>query len=59
MNTYLFVWNPTVWKWTHLELSIELLNKTGSFAEPWSCSSYKKVKPGDRAFLVRVGKSPK
>jgi 5-methylcytosine-specific restriction protein A len=59
MNTYLFVWNPAVWNWTHLEQSIELLNKTGSHSEAWSCSSYKKVKPGDRAFLVRVGKSPK
>lgn len=59
MNTYLFAWNPTVWKWTDLEPAIEELNKTGSVTELWSCSSYKKVKPGDRAFLVRVGKSPK
>lgn len=59
MNTYLFVWNPSVWKWAHLEQSIEQLYKTGSYTEAWSCSSYKKVKPGDRAFLMRVGKSPK
>jgi 5-methylcytosine-specific restriction enzyme A len=59
MNTYLFVWNPSVWKWEHLEQSIEQLNKTGSYTEAWSCSSHKKVKPGDRAFLARVGKSPK
>jgi 5-methylcytosine-specific restriction protein A len=59
MSTYLFVWNPKVWKWIHLEQSIEQLNKTGSVTEAWSCSSYKKVRPGDRAFLMRVGKSPK
>jgi 5-methylcytosine-specific restriction protein A len=58
-NTYLFVWNPEVWKWIHLEQSIEQLQKTGSVTEAWSCSSHKKVKPGDRAFLMKVGKSPK
>lgn len=25
----------------------------------WSCISYKKVKPGDRAFFVKVAKEPK
>lgn len=59
MSTYLFVWNPSVWKWDHLEQSIEQLKRSGSYTEAWSCSSYKKVKLGDRAFLVRVGKSPK
>jgi 5-methylcytosine-specific restriction enzyme A len=59
MNTFLFVWNPEVWKWINLEQCIEQLNETGSVTEAWSCSSYKKVKPGDRAFLMRVGKPPK
>ncbi len=58
MSTYLFIWNPKVWNWTHLEQSIELLNKTGHYAEAWSCISHRQVKLGDRAFLMRVGKSP-
>ena len=59
MNTYLFTWNPTVWDWTHRQESIDQLYKTGSVVEEWNCSSHKKVRQGDRAFLMQVGKAPK
>lgn len=55
MNTFLFTWNPSVWSWNHLEQSIEQLNKCGYVSEAWSCSSFKKVRIGDRAFLVKLG----
>lgn len=59
MNTYLFVWNPDKWNWTTLEQSIAQLADTGKVTEKWSCRSYKTIKPGDRAFLARVGVSPR
>jgi 5-methylcytosine-specific restriction protein A len=59
MNTYLFVWNPDKWNWTTLEQSIVQLADTGKVTEEWSCRSYKTIKPGDRAFLARVGVSPR
>lgn len=51
MSAYLFVWNPNKWKWTHLEQQIEELQNNGKTTERWSCRSYKRIKPGDRAFL--------
>lgn len=59
MNAYLFVWNPDKWNWTTLEKAIEELQKSGKTTERWSCRSYRTIKPGDRAFLARVGSAPR
>jgi len=65
-NTYLFVWNPNRWgQWAdpnsdpYIENNIEELNNTGKVTLKWSCRSYKSIRPGDRAFLVRLGKTPR
>lgn len=58
-HTYLFVWNPDKWNWTTLEQCIEQLENSGKVTERWSCSSYKTIKPGDRAFLAKVGSEPR
>ncbi|MBF0203271.1 MAG: HNH endonuclease [Desulfamplus sp.] len=59
MKTYLFAWNPKKWNWTTLEQSIEQLHTTGTVKEKWSVISHKKIKVGDRAFLMRLGEEPK
>lgn len=59
MSTYLFVWNPNKWNWVALEDTISQLVETGKVTEMWSCKSHRKIKPGDRAFLARVGVPPK
>ena len=59
INTFLFAWNPEKWKWTTLEQSIEQLENSGKVTERWSCVSHKTIKPGDRAFLVRLGSEPR
>jgi len=58
-NAFLFAWSPDVWPWDDLEESVEEVRRTGSYSDEWTCASHKKAKPGDRAFLVRVGKEPK
>lgn len=65
-NAYLFVWNPNKWsQWTdpnhepHIEKNIEELKNTGKVTLMWSCKSHKRIRPGDRAFLVKVGSSPR
>lgn len=65
-RAYLFVWNPNKWsQWTnpendpYIEKDIEELKNTGKVTLVWSCSSYKSIRPGDRAFLCRVGSFPK
>ena len=59
MKTFLFAWNPKKWDWTTLEQSIEEIKKTGKITDKWSVVSHKKIKPGDRVFLMRLGKEPK
>jgi 5-methylcytosine-specific restriction protein A len=58
-NTYLFVWNPKKWIWQDIDLNIEELKATGKTIQKWSCRSHKKIRPGDRAFLAKVGDAPR
>lgn len=55
MKTFLFVWNPRKWDWTALEETIDLIELTGRANEAWSVVSHKKIQPGDRAFLMKLG----
>ena len=59
MKTYLFTMNPTKWYWEDLDHTIELIEQTGSVSDSWSAASHKKIEPGDRAFLMRLGVEPK
>lgn len=59
MKTYLFSWNPKKWTWETLESDIENIEKTGRSSLQWSVVSHKKIKQGDRAFLMRLGENPK
>jgi len=55
MSTYLFAWNPSNWSWDRLPIALEQIASTGHTTEWWSCQSHRAVRPGDRAFLVRLG----
>ena len=59
MRAFLFVWNPEKWKWHDLDEKINVLQNTGTVSERWSCVSHKKIKEGDRAFLLQLGKGVK
>lgn len=59
MKTYLFAWNPLKWNWTTLEKTIHQVRQTGGSIEKWTVASHKKIQPGDRAFLMRLGEEPK
>ena len=59
MKTFLFVWNPRKWDWTDLEETVDLIERTGCAEEKWSVVSHKKIQPGDRAFLMKLGIEPK
>jgi len=53
--TYLFAWNPDKWEWTNLDEQIEDLKAGRKVIEEWSCTSHKRIRVGDRAFLTLVG----
>lgn len=58
-DAYLLTWNPEHWDWTDRE---EMARQTaeGSRVEArWSCGNTKRIKPGDRLFLLRQGVDPR
>lgn len=59
MNTILFTWNPKKWPWDDLSHAVAEANVEGRHIDRWSCGVTKKIALGDRAFLMRLGMSPK
>jgi len=59
MKAYLFGWNPIKFKWEDLDEDIAALKTNGALKDNWSVASHKTIRPGDRAYIVRVGVEPK
>ena len=59
MNAYLFGWNPAKFAWEEMDSDIQKLKTNGTLEENWSVASYKTIRPGDRAYVMRVGREPK
>jgi len=58
-KAYLFGWNPAKWSWPDLDDDIKKLKASGKLEDNWSVISHKSIRPGDRAYLVRLGVEPK
>lgn len=59
MATYLFAMNPALWSWPELARDIRKLGRSGHLDIRWSSARVRRIEPGSRAFLVRVGVPPK
>jgi len=59
MNAYLFGWNPEKFAWAEMDNDIQKLKTIGTLEENWSVASHKTIRPGDRAYIMRVGREPK
>jgi 5-methylcytosine-specific restriction protein A len=57
--TYLFAWNPAIWNWPELAGDIRKLARRGHLDTEWSCGRHRRIEPGSRAFLVRLGIAPR
>jgi 5-methylcytosine-specific restriction protein A len=55
MNSYLFTWNPSKWKWTDLPEAVFKVNSGEAYYDYWSCGNTKKIKVGDRFLLMKLG----
>lgn len=55
MATYLLTWNPNKWEWEDFDDNLKQVRQTGYCEGSWSCGSTKKIMPGDRFFLIRLG----
>src|SRR5262249_44660675 len=51
--TYLFTWNPRVYAWRDLRADIRKLRRGGVLRTDWSCARSKRIRAGDRFFLLR------
>lgn len=58
MNTYLLAWNPRRWDWEDLAEQALQTAKGESVTGTWTCAS-KRINPGDRLFLIRLGQEPR
>lgn len=58
INTFLFAWNPNRWDWVDLQACIDQLENVGYVERRWSCGNSKRIKKGDRVFLIRLGEEP-
>jgi 5-methylcytosine-specific restriction protein A len=59
LATYLLTWNPERWNWSYLQKSIAEVKTQGYCRERWGCGATKKIVPGDRVFLMKLGKQPR
>lgn len=59
MNTFLFAWNARKWPWPELPEAIENLLRGEEVIEAWRVAAHKRIRVGDRAFMVHVGAEPR
>ncbi len=58
MAAYLVTWNPARWPWTDLGACIAEIEQKGFIDDRWNVGN-RSVVPGDRIFLMRLGKEPR
>lgn len=59
MATYLLTWNPKRWPGKELQRGIRKIEKSGTYEDYWTCGVTKKIRPGDRVFLMKLGEEPR
>jgi len=59
MTTYLLSWNPKVWEWKNIQANIAKVARNGYSEMQWSTGVTKKIKEGDRVFVMKLGVEPR
>ena len=59
MATYLLKWSAKRYRWDDMQENTETVRTQGYCELSWSCGGTKRVAPGDRVFLIRLGEDPK
>src|SRR5687767_12964855 len=59
MTTYLLSWNPKVWEWKNIQANIAEVGRKGYSEMQWSTGVTKKIKAGDRVFVMKLGVEPR
>jgi hypothetical protein len=53
---YLFTWVPDGWPHEELAALVDRFKSHGSAKEPWTCAAHRKIRTGDRAYLLKQRK---
>lgn len=57
MATYLLTWNPLKWDWKELPVLSKAVSSGQLALEQWSCGNSKRIRKGDRLFMLVLGES--
>lgn len=58
MENYLLAWNPEKWEWPDLHEKLNNFKNDLPVLQEWSTRN-RKIKIGDRVFMIRLGRQPK
>lgn len=58
-RTFLLTYNIDKWQWDNFEQAQKSLMEDGRYIGSWSCGNSKKLRTGDRVFLIKLGKEPR
>lgn len=58
-KTFLLTYNIDKWQWDNFEEAKNNLIDEGRYIDSWSCGNSKKLRTGDRVFLIKLGKEPR
>jgi hypothetical protein len=58
-TAYLLTWNPNNWHWENLEDEVRVTAQGRQVDDRWSCGNTKRIRVGDRLFLLRQGVEPR
>lgn len=58
-SAFLLTWNPRVFPWSDLRQDIARLRRRGTLVTDWSCARSKRIRKGDRLWLLRQGVEPR
>lgn len=59
MVAYLLTWNPKAWEWDDFQKDLQSFAHQGYLSGRWSTGHTKRIKKGDRVFLLRQGQEPR
>jgi 5-methylcytosine-specific restriction protein A len=59
MPTFLLTWKQEHWPWPNVAEAAQLTGNGSPYRDRWSCGHTKRIRQGDRVFLLKQGNEPR
>ena len=59
MGTFILTWNPEQWRWNDMTEAAERTAHGNAYSGRWSTGNTRRIRPGDRVFLLKQGRLPR